>query len=322
MSSAEEHKDKSIETELFYNFLNESFDEEQLAFFLLCRKDCLKVGSSVQVQTRDLLESYFEFYLDFDNLERLLRTSWWNSRYNKNLLIELTEYAVERPAVHLDASKKYISTHQVLYFNVIKYAEDKISRLNELFSRSRIIPRLKKKQFERLCLRLIPGINQAKILEFHRSTVTKSKRRFEINLEDFIEKFTQSSILMKSCRSPSQLNLVSLDLHHTIFRFWQKFKNEITRILDYFQHEINLRPENSIAKSYFEEAIRHRSMMLHSFNVLDGELGAMHLFEFLIITDLLFTTVRDIEPDVFRPSLVSLECAIRECWNSFENFQI
>jgi len=312
--SANEHIDRTLEAEMFSGFLNEKYNAEQLAFYLRCRADCIKIGCSVTVRTRDQLETFNEYYLSQDQLESIL-PSWWEERYQKSLLQEILEYSVARPAIHLESTKRYIAMHDVLNVCINAYEKDTISRLNELLLSYRIVPRINIIKFNELMLSLIPVLTPKQIEDFYRSAVTKSKHRLEISKDKFIKMFQSSCFVRRDRKKEMKKAAKKVEqTHESVSHAWFEKKSHLMMIMDYFVVQSSLQPDNLTLKAYLEDAQRYLSMLNHSLSTGDGDLSCLHYYRLLFTLDILYSAVRPMDPEFFQPSLVSLECAIREGW--------
>jgi hypothetical protein len=129
--TAHEHNGRAPPVDMFVSFLDEQFNTEQLAFFLLCRSDCLKVGSAVTVTTRDHVETYNEYFMSDDQIRMALEI-WWKDRNRLEFFNSIIECSVPRPAIHLGATKKYVGIYDVLLSSVLMYVDEKVRRLREL----------------------------------------------------------------------------------------------------------------------------------------------------------------------------------------------
>ena len=308
--TSREHKGRTQEIDIFIAFLDETFNAEQLAFFLICRSDCLKMASNVTVYTRDQLETYNELYLSDDQIEEYL-PQWWMHRYKKSYFTSIMELSMNRPTINLEATKRYCAMHDVLLKNVLFFASDSIERLRDLLLEYRITPRLNQKQFNRLTKLLIPKLKDSEVDEFHRATVTKSRPRTNISLEDFVEKFNKTSILIN--RSESYLNVENNEImHETICRIWNENCVNLLKIYVFFQNQASLQTDNLTLKMHFDDSSKFLSNLKHSIATGDGVLSAIYYFQFMFSLDALFSTLNTF--DINQESLISIECAIRENW--------
>ena len=312
--SSHEHADRTLEVELFVGFLDDVYDEEQLAFFLRARTDCIKVGCSVPVKTRDQLETLNEYYLSQDQIEKALKR-WWAKRYQRKIFLSILEMSIARPAIHLESTKRYVAMHDILQICIIEYQNDVTARLNEQLMQYRIVPRLNSDQFTNLMISLIPKIGRDQAKDFYRATVTKAKQREDIDVDDFIEKFNDGCLLYhQDMDEPSyEVSGVS-EIHNAAEQLWFRSKQNIIKVIEFFQNQIALQPDNLALKMYLDDATRYMSMLGHSLTTGDGEACSQHYISLILTLDIMFSTIGYINSDLFKPSLLSMECAIRESW--------
>ncbi|KAK8852659.1 hypothetical protein M9Y10_017648 [Tritrichomonas musculus] len=312
--TSHEHKERSQEIDVFIGFLDEEFNAEQLAFFLIMRGDCLKVGSSVSVFTRDSLEQYNEYFLADDQIDNLLRR-WWFDRYKKEYFNSVMEMSIPRPAIFLESTKRYVGMNDFLIKNIMFYSNDAVERLNELLIKYRIKPRLTLKQFKNLVKITLPELSSEQAEEFYRSTVTKSKERTNIDIDSFYDKFNNSSVIMVRCRKDvnedgtiAGNNNVMLQ---TVENRWQEEQSKLNEIFEFFQKQSSLQPDNLTLKTLFDDAARHLNNLNHSIALNDGEMATVYYYQFMFSLDALFSAITyNLEPD----SLISIECSVRESW--------
>ena len=312
--TSHEHFHRSLEAEMFTSFLDETYNKDQLSFFLKIRADCIKIGCSVTIKTRDQLETFNEYYLSQDQLEKLLPI-WWEERYQRSLYLEILEYSIARPAIHLEATKRYVAMHDILNVCINTYEKDTILRLNELLLSYRIVPRLNLEDFNNLMIQLIPILTKKQIEDFYRSTVTKSKQRSDISKKQFIKLFKDSCFIYKIQNNIEIKNNFEItEIHEAVSQAWFQQKSKIMMMIDYFQAQSSLQPDNLTLKSYLEDAQRYLSMLNHSLTTGDGDLSCNHFYRLLFTLDILFSAVQNPDPILFQNSLISMECAIRETW--------
>lgn len=305
-------KNLSTEVEMFVDFLDEKYDDEQLAFFLMCRSDCLKVGCSVQTRTRDQVEEFNEYYLSIDQVEEL-QPKWWKHRYNRKLYLRILDFSVPRPAIHLESTKRYVSMYDILYTTVLQYYEDTIQRLNEILLDNRLKPRLKTDQLTRLLLVLIPTLTSVQLNEFYRASVTRGRTRSVVTVNQFVKKFYDSSILI-----PPEIienhDVADQELLESVSEEWARNNQMFTTILDFFKAQSSLQPDNLTLKNYLDDSLRFYSLLIHSLSGGDGRVASINYFQFITSLDIMFTTIGFIRPEYEEKSSVSLECCIRESW--------
>ncbi|OHT08339.1 hypothetical protein TRFO_04971 [Tritrichomonas foetus] len=311
-NTAHELKHMSLEVDMFVDFIDEKYNEEQLAFFLLCRKDCLKIGCSVHVRSRDQLESYNEYYLSLDQIELLL-PKWWHDRYQRKFYLKLLDFSVPRPAVHLESTKRYVAMHDILMQCVLDYSDDTIERLHEILLECRIVPRMKMPEFTKLMKSLIPDLKQQQVMDFYRATVTKGSDRKEVTVNQFIDLFFQSSILMAICHS-NNTALGDRDMIEAVKNEYYKNSKQFIKLLDFFKHQTTLQPDNLTLKTYVDDATRFHSMLVHSLTASDGRSCCLNYYQFMFSVDIIFVQLGMLAITDEETSLASLECGVRENW--------
>ncbi|OHS93096.1 hypothetical protein TRFO_40597 [Tritrichomonas foetus] len=308
--TSHEHKGRTQEIDIFVGFLDEVFNAEQLAFFLIGRSDCLKVGSSVTIFTRDQIEKCSELFLSNDQIETYMRI-WWLGRYRKSFYNSVLELSQMRPSIHLEATKRYCAMHDILLKNIIFYAEDAVDRLHDLLLQHRITPRLTLPQFNKLMKLMIPSLTQQQLADFYRATVTKAKQRTNISLDDFVNEFNATSILINRYEKVIEEGN-NEEMLRTVEQLWNQKRVELLQVYEFFASQSSLQPDNLTLKTYFDDSTKFLSNLNHSIAIGDGNLATIHFYQFMFSLDILFSTIHeyDLPPD----SLVSLECAVRENW--------
>lgn len=310
------YQDESIDCEIFVDFLDEKLNEEQLAFYLVCRKDCLKVGSSVQVRTREHLEKYNEFYLTVDQVENLL-PKWWQNRYQRKFYLKMLDFSIPRPAIHLEATKRYIAMSELLNQCILDFTEDNITRLGELLLSTRIVPRQKMPEFSKLMKSMIPDLSNDKIVSFYRSTVSKGFERKEVSPKQLKQLFLEDSILNTIYSSSVESDLRCFEDEEVISTAKEelaKFSSQFNKILDFFKQQTALQSDNLTLKTFYDDAFRFYSMLNHSVSSGDGKNSYVNYYQFIFALDILFSTLNILDVKDEEPSLASLECSVRENW--------
>jgi hypothetical protein len=308
--TAHEHNGRAPPADMFVSFLDEQFSTEQLAFFLLCRSDCLKVGSAVTVTTRDQVETYNEYFVSDDQV-RIALEIWWKDRNRLEFFNSIIECSVSRPAVHLEATKKYVGMHDILLSSVLMYADDKLRKLRECLAETRITPRLNQMHFNRLLKTLIPELTEQDLAEFHKATVMQGKRRANVPVQAFVQKFKGNSVL-RNKRGGIEQSDENLDVFNIVLERWQATQLDLGNILDFFESHAALEPDNLTLKVLLDDAVRHHSNLVHSMSYRRGTLCLMQYYQFMFSLDVLFSTlsVRKVSPE----TLLSMECSARENW--------
>ncbi|EAY07961.1 hypothetical protein TVAG_332860 [Trichomonas vaginalis G3] len=313
--SCHEHADRTPEVELFTCFLDQVFNDEQLAFALRARTDCIKVGCSIPIKTRDQLETLSEYYLSQDQIEKALKR-WWAARYQNRFYIDILELSIARPAIHLESTKRYVAMQDILQKCIIEYQNDVIARLNEQLLLYRIIPRLSAQGFNDLMYQLIPALTQSQVEDFYRSTVTKAKQREDVDIDGFIEIFKEGCLLYHQNfkESSRKTQMEADDVHATVETLWFRSQANIKKIIEFFTNQLALQPDNLTLRTYLDDANRYMSMLNHSLTTSDGVAGVQHYFSLIFTLDVMYSTISYIDAELFKPSLISAECAIRESW--------
>ncbi|KAK8891901.1 hypothetical protein M9Y10_029123 [Tritrichomonas musculus] len=309
-------KNQSIECELFVDFLDENLTEDQFAFFLVCRKDCLKNGSSVQVRTRDSMEKFNEFYLTVDQVETLLQ-KWWQNRYQKKFYLRILDFSVPRPAIHLEATKRYIATSDILLQCIQDYADDNAARLGELLLATRIVPRLKMPDFCKLVKSLIPDLSSEKVDSFYRATVSKGVGRREVSTDQLVDLFLAGSILVSiysNSEDSFKFNAQNSEVMETVKEEFARYSPQFSKILEFFKQQTSLQNDNLTLKTFYDDAFRFFSMLNQSLSSGDGKSSYVNYYQFIFALDILFSALNLLEVKDDEMSLVSLECSVRENW--------
>ena len=308
--TAHEHHGRTQELEMFVGFLDEKLTTEQLAFFLVARADCLNIGSAVSLYTRDGLETYNEYYIDVEQM-KLLMPLWWGDRLKQRYIDSIMELSVSRPAVHLEATKRYLAMHDILLKLIIFYAEDSIVRLNEMLRMYRIKPRQTREQFDELMKKLVKVLTKQDLEDLYRATVTKTTERENVSRKKFIRLFEQSSLLVKRRKFEFEENQ-DVELNAAVEEQWNLMKDDLEKIFDFFRAQQALQPDNLTLKTYFDDAVRYHSNFIHAMALNNGKISATQFYRFLFALDALFSALSSVTED--QETLVSMECAIRETW--------
>lgn len=308
--TSHEHKTRTQEIEIFVAFLDEKMTTEQLAFFLIARADCLNVGSAVSLYTRDGLETYNEYYIDVEQME-LLMPLWWSDRLKQKYIDSITELSVSRPAVHLEATKRYLAMHDILIKLVIFYAEDSVARLSEMLKLYRLKPRPTKEQFETIMRKMVKVLTDQDLEELYRSTILKSVERENISAKKFIRNFEATSLLVKRRKYEYEENQ-DIELNIAVEEQWNLMKADLERVFEFFRAQQALQPDNLTLKTYFDDAVRYHSNLIHAMALNNGKISSMQFYQFLFALDASFSAISSVTED--QETLISMECAIRETW--------
>jgi hypothetical protein len=308
--SCHEHEGRSLEVDMFVCFLDEKYNCEQLAFFLMCRSDCLELGSAVTVFTSDRLETFHEYYLSQDQLSHLLGL-WWQSRQKPEHERRMLEHAVPRPAVYLEAIKKYIAMHDILSHCVSDYMEDKIALLEDMMLRSRILPRMNPDRLVKTLRKLIPELTDAKVNDLHRASVVQGKPRTSTTLEKFIREFKSRSVL-RFKREGVETKNENPDVYRVVREEWDRMSSDLDDIFEFFKSQSSLEADNLMLKLFLDETSRFHSNLKHALSYQQGSLSLIRYYQFLFSLDLLFSTLATYKEG--SDTLLSMECSIRENW--------
>jgi hypothetical protein len=246
-----------------------------------------------------------------DDQIRMALEIWWKDRNRLEFFNSIIEYSVPRPAIHLEATKKYVGMYDVLLSSVLMYANDKVRRLRELLRETRITPRLDKVGFNRLLKTLIPELTEQDLAEFHKSSVIQGRRRGNMPMKAFVQKFEDNSISRKHQGGIEQTD-EDLDVFKVVLEKWQATQLDLRNIFDFFKSQAALEPDNLTLKTLLDDAIRHHSNLVHSISCQKGTLSLMQYYQFMFSLDVLFSTlpVHKASPE----TLLSIECSARENW--------
>ena len=300
----------STEIEMFVGFLEEFYNQEQLAFYLICRRDCLSCGHSILVKTADEHETYFEFYIGTKMLEELMN-NWWKNRYDHSFFLKMLDYSIPRPAINLESSQRYVAMNDILYNCVNDYETDTHRRLKEYLLKTKFHPKLRMASFSRLLKSLIPSLTQDDIISLHRSSVAKGIVRKNVSVNKFIDLFYNSSVL-SHLHSRRQMTSDENELMNTINQCYLSFNNQFQRILEYFKKQTTLHSENLTLKCLYDDVERYYSILSDSLSSSNSKGCSWNYFRFLSSLDLLFSVVGNLQYHEEELSLESMECIIRE----------
>ena len=305
------YSSQNDEVKMFQDALLENIDVEQLCFMLICRDYIMKVGAVVAYKTDDMPEQITQFYLSQDQIETALHI-WWKDRYNERFYPRIMNFAVARPALHLEAMKRYVSMSDILSVMVDEYLVDKLDRMNELLLNTRIAPRVNHDEFVARIKKLIPQATDADIDRFFRATVTKSGERKEISKEDFAQDFLENSLLFKH-EEHVEIDLKTDELLETIQDQWDQRKEQLTLMVNYFEGYSLEHPDDLQLRTSVSDAQRYLMMMEHSLSIRNAQEACFNYFHLIFALDFLFNT-KDYTPESGENGLVFLECCIKEDW--------
>lgn len=311
-NTGNEWRESSSEVDMFMNALYEKINVEQLCFMLKCRDFILKVGAVVSTKTEDQTEQIIDYYLSQDQIEPALR-KWWKFRYQPSVLQHCMEYAVARPAVHLEATKRYIAMNDILSVCVQDFAVDTVNQMNELLQKSRIVPRLSQDKFIKFMKSLIPYISKQDCDRFYRATVSKSAQRVDIATDDFIIAFKNGSILNAHEESPEQ-DVKLEELLESIKDQWEKKKEMLMIILKYFEKLSNSQLDNLGMRALVTDAQRFQSMLVHSLSIKNATEACYNYFQLVFSLDVLYSVTDGFDIVSGETTLISLECCVKEYW--------
>jgi hypothetical protein len=307
-------RSQSTQVEMFCDFLDERYDASQLAFFLICRGDCLTTGSSVAVRTNDQVDMYEECFLSLEQLERIL-PKWWAHRYKRKYFVGLLDLSGPRPAIHLSATTRYVAMGNILFSMMCEYTADLIERLSEALDKYRISPRPTLSAFSKLAQKIIPGIPIPTIERLHRANLTKGGMRREVTIDKFMSLFSANSILNAQLAPTSESDdSKKHGVLPSISAEWAKQKLTHENMIDFFKTQCAREPDNVTLKTQFNEVIRFQSLLAHAVSVGDEGNAARHFYQLLFGLDLLMSIGTRLRPQDHEPGLKLMEVDVRENW--------
>lgn len=300
------------EVSLFNDALTGNIDVEQLCFMLICRDFIMKIGACVSIKNDAGAEETTEFYLSQDQLEPALR-KWWKYRYNERLYPRLMTLAVARPAIHLEAMKRYVSMSNILTVMVEEYQRDKIDRMYELLCETRILPRISHAEFLFLMKELIPKATHDDTNNFFRATVTKSIKRREISKEDFAIEFLNGSY---NFLHDEDIDIESSndELLEAIKKEWEANHEMINTCIAYFEGLSKDNPDDLKLRTIISDAQRYLMMMTHSLSIKNAQEACFNYYHLVFSLEILFNKGELFDVATCESSLVSLECDVKEYW--------
>jgi hypothetical protein len=310
--TGQEFRGSSLEVDMFMSALAEGITVEQLCFMLKCREHIMKVGAVVSLRIEDQQDQVTEFYLSQDQIESAL-LRWWKHRYRPRILQHCMEYAVARPSMHLEATKRYIAMNDILSVSILEFAADTISQMHELLQRSRLVPRLTQKPFCEYIRSMIPFATDQDCDRFYRATVSKTCARTDVTQKAFRSLFAAGSILYVHEEAIEQA--VGLkELLNAVGEEWNNHKNMLILIRKYFEKLSGEQPENLALRALVVDAERFEVMLVHSLTIKNAPEACVNYFQLAFSLDMLFSVPLDFDVVLGEASLVSLECCIQEYW--------
>jgi len=306
------YKGLNGEIDLFMQALYEYIDVEQLCFMLICRDSIIKSGSVVSLKLEDQSEQITEYYLNQDQLKVLLQ-KWWKDRFDIRVYNKVMEHAISRPAVHLEAIKRYVSMNDILKVTVGQYKLDLTHQIQELLMKTRIVPRISREDFRKLLLSLLPTLSDEDISKFYRITVIKNLHRLDVSEDEFAIKFRQGSLLLVRNEKPEN-DIRQEELMETIKDQWNTKKDELSQMVNFFDQFSKEHNDNIGLRALVIECQRHLSMLTHSISSNISSDACYDYFHLLFSLDLLFCNLPTPSLENNESTLVSLECSIKEYW--------
>ena len=89
-------------------------------------------------------------------------------------------------------------------------------------------------------------------------------------------------------------------------------KGDLERVFEFFRAQQALQPDNLTLKTYFDDAVRYHSNLIHAMALNNGRISSMQFYQFLFALDASFSAISSVTED--QETLISMECAIRETW--------
>jgi hypothetical protein len=310
--TGKEFRDSSIEVDMFMSALAEGITVEQLAFMLKCRDHIMKVGTVVSLRVGDQQDQVTEYYVSQDQIESAL-LRWWKHRYRPRILQHCMEYAVARPAMHLEATKRYIAMNGILSVMILEFAADTIAQMHELLQRSRLVPRLAQSPFGEFIRSMLPFATDQDCDRFYRATVSKTCLRTEVSQKKFRALFAAGSILYAHEEQPEQ-EIGLKELRETVGQEWNNRKDMIVLIRKFFEKLSSQQTENLTMRTLVGDAQRFEGMLIHSLTIKNATEACLNYFQLVFTLDLLFSVLPHFGVALGDASLASLECCIQEYW--------
>jgi hypothetical protein len=304
--------DMTREIEMFSNFLDEVYSEEQLAFYLICRDDCMKVGCGATVKTRELGSFYTESFVTVEQVEELV-PKWWGKRFQKKFLADVLAHSVGAPAAHLESTRRYVAMGEILFECVNAYAEDLKFRVCDVLKANVIIPRVRSNDFVNLMKRLVRDLPEEEAIELYRTLGTRGVGREEISVHKFINRFRELSVLAHREMAPV-ISEREKELLETVRMEWNRTANDCNSLIGYFEKRSLGEAENLTLKMLVNDVVRHRAMLEHALEVADGTHACYSFYALFYGLDVIFSAVGGLMAAEEITTLNSMEMAIREGW--------
>lgn len=310
-NTAKYYSKLSEEVEFFYDALLGNFYLDQLYFMLLCRDYVHKVGFSVPIKIENG-EQTTEYYLCEDQLNTGLKT-WWKDRYSKRFYNALMEISVARPAAHLVSAKRYVALTPILLVMGEEYLNDNKQRLLEILQTYRISPKLRKSEFNRLMLHLVPYSTKEDLHYFFKASISRSSDRIDVSVEDFIEIFYNTSILYID---PKQRKISSKDdeLLNSIKEKFNGNKDKFKGIIDHYNGVLAEQHENINLTNVITDCDKFYTLTERAICNRQASEACSSYFSLVFSIDQLLCSMPDPDPEGCEDALNSLESCIKECW--------
>ena len=313
-NTSHELRQASPEIDIFVSFIDNEYNSEQLAFFLIVRNDCIRNGSSTYLQTKDQKETYSEYFIPADErLEDLLK-KWWQDRYKPQYLSNLVNLSIPRPSINFEATTRYVAMHDILQQSVINYFEDTVERLKESLKCYRIIPRLNLEEFVHLVRSIIPSATMQQVLIFYRLAISKGSKKYELNANKFIDLFSRTSLLFR-LKLDDHDEAQNCDINQIIRCGkieYNKIVRELTQIISYLKSYSDKCFNDITTKSQINDIERLRSALELSLNSGDAQRSCFDYFKFLFSLDIIFSSIDVNNISGNNSSLELLESAVQE----------
>jgi hypothetical protein len=293
--------------------LSETITVEQLAFILKCRDHIMKIGAVVQVRDDDKSDPITVYYLSQDQVESSLH-KWWKTRYRPRILQHCMDFAVARPAIHLEATKRYVSMNDILVVSMMEFSVDMLTQMHELLQISRFVPRMTQRPFVQFIRSMIPTATDMDCDRFYRDAVSKigTMERRDISQKAFRTIFRAGSILYIDGPEVPDLRLIELLV--AVADEWNKREGSLVGIRKYFNELSQQQPEYIKLRMYVQDVIRYETMLVHSLTIRNPLEAFVNYFQLLFSLDLLFSLVPPFDVGLSEASLISLECCVKEYW--------
>ena len=221
--------------------------------------------------------------------------------------------AVARPAIHLEAMKRYVSMSDILTVMVEEYQRDKIDRMYELLCETRILPRISHAEFLYLMKDLIPKASHEDTNNFFRATVTKSIKRREVTKEDFATEFLNGSYNFLHDED-IEMESANDELLEAIKKEWEEKHELINLCVNRFEAISKENPDDLKLRTTVSDAQRYLMMMTHNLSIKNAQEACFNYFHLVFTLEILFNKGELFDSSTCESSLVSLECDVKEYW--------